>query len=46
MKNIYKRRDGRYEGRIPLGKDSSGRRIYRSVYGKSPDEVEIKLLYP
>ena len=41
--NIYKRKDGRYEARINLGKDSEGKRIYRSVYGRTIDEVEIKL---
>ncbi|MCL5290729.1 MAG: site-specific integrase, partial [Firmicutes bacterium] len=37
---IYKRKDGRYEGRIPLGRDpSSGRMRYRYVYGDSQKEA-------
>ncbi|MBR1433072.1 site-specific integrase [Ruminococcus sp.] len=44
LSNIYKRKDGRYEARIALGKDSMGKRLYRSFYGKSPDEAEMKLL--
>lgn len=41
--NIYKRKDGRYEGRISLGKDNNGKRKYRSFYGKTQQEVEYKL---
>ena len=44
MKNIYKRKDGRYEARIPLGKDDSGKRRYRSFYGSSAEEAEFKML--
>ena len=44
LSNIYQRKDGRYEVRIALGKDSSGKRLYRSFYGKSPEEAEMKLL--
>ena len=44
LSNIYQRKDGRYEARISLGKDSSGKRLYRSFYGKSPEEAEMKLL--
>lgn len=40
--NIYKRKDGRWEGRIPKGTDQ-GRRKYRSVYGKSYREVKEKM---
>lgn len=37
---IYKRKDGRYEGRIPLGRDpSTGRMRYRYVYGDSQKEA-------
>ena len=43
MKNIYQRKDGWFEARISIGKDSCGKRLYRSVYGKSQAEVEIKL---
>lgn len=40
--NIYKRKDGRYEGRLYLGKGSDGRRKYKSYYGTSADEVKEK----
>jgi len=42
-RNVYHRKDGRYEGRALLGKDESGKRIYRSVYGKTAADVEFKL---
>lgn len=44
MKNIYRRKDGRYEARISLGKDENGKRHYRSFYGNTREEVEYKLL--
>ncbi|MBP3854875.1 MAG: site-specific integrase [Ruminiclostridium sp.] len=44
MKNIYKRKDGRYEARMPLGKDENGKRRYRSYYGNTVEEAEFKLL--
>ena len=34
-KTAYKRRDGRWECRISMGKDENGRRVFRSFYGKS-----------
>ena len=37
--NIYKRKDGRWEGRYKVGNDK-----YRSVYGKSYSEVKAELL--
>lgn len=37
--NIYSRRDGRYEGRIYLGRDDDGKRKYKSYYGATADEV-------
>lgn len=40
--NIYKRKDGRYEGRCYIGKDEKGRRKYKSFYGRSADEVSRK----
>ena len=43
MKNVYQRKDGRFEARISIGKDSDGKRLYRSVYGKTRAEVELKL---
>lgn len=41
-KHAYKRKDGRYEIRISLGKDKSGKRKYRSFYGRTLEEVEYK----
>lgn len=42
-RNIYKRRDGRWEGRIVLGYNCDGKRIYHSVYGKNYGEVKGKM---
>ena len=41
--NIYKRKDGRWEGRYKIGYAEDGRAKYRSVYGKSYPEVKEKL---
>lgn len=41
--NIYKRKDGRYEGRFSDGLKANGKTKYRSVYGHSYDEVKEKL---
>ena len=41
--NIYRRKDGRYEARIALGKGVEGKRLYRSIYGRTAEEVEMKL---
>lgn len=40
--NIRKRKDGRWEGRIIIGYDLSGKARYRSVYGHSYQEVKEK----
>lgn len=40
--NIRKRKDGRWEARIICGYDYSGKAKYRSVYGKSYQEVREK----
>ncbi|MCM1220269.1 MAG: site-specific integrase [Lachnospiraceae bacterium] len=42
--NIYKRRDGRWEGRYKAGYNESGKAIYRSVYSRSYSSVKEKLL--
>ncbi len=42
-RNIYKRRDGRWEGRVVLGYHCDGKRIYHSIYGKSYAEVKKKM---
>ena len=41
--NIYYRKDGRWEGRIPRGKRKNGRRKFQYVFGKSKDEVRDKM---
>ncbi|MBP3855114.1 MAG: site-specific integrase [Ruminiclostridium sp.] len=43
-RNIYQRRDGRFEARLSLGKDENGKRHYRSFYGSTYAEAENKLL--
>lgn len=40
--NIYKRKDGRYEGRVYLGKDKDNKRKYKSYYGLTMEEVRQK----
>lgn len=40
--NIYSRKDGRFEGRIYLGKDGDGKRRYKSYYGATEGEVQHK----
>lgn len=41
--NIYRRKDGRWEGRYICGYHENGRASYRSVYGKSYTAVKEKL---
>jgi len=41
--NIYKRSDGRWEGRYKCGFDENGKTKYKSVYSKSYKECKIKL---
>ena len=41
-RNIYLRKDGRYEARVPLGKDENGKRHYRSFFKNTAEEAEIK----
>lgn len=42
--NIYKRKDGRFEGRIPLGYDDKGRIKYKYLYSRSLSELKEKML--
>ena len=42
--NIYKRKDGRWEGRYICGKKPDGKKKYGSVYGKTYMEVKQKLI--
>ena len=41
--NIYKRKDGRFEGRVNVGYKADGSKKYRSVYGKTLAEVKEKM---
>ena len=43
MKNIYKRSDGRWEARVNLGKDDSGKNLFKSFYGKTKSEAHKKM---
>jgi integrase len=40
---VFKRKDGRWVGRISLGFDETGKRIQKPVYGKTQAEVNQKL---
>ena len=42
--NIYKRKDGRWEGRIRQNTTLEGEKKYRSVYGNSYGEVRQKMI--
>lgn len=42
--NIYKRKDGRWEGRYILSKTAAGKAVYKSVYGHSYLETKQKLI--
>lgn len=41
--NIYKRKDGRWEGRYIKNRNTSGKLVYGSVYGKTYTETKEKL---
>lgn len=41
--NIYKRKDGRWEGRYKNGFKPDGRTRYSSVYGATYSEVKVLL---
>ena len=41
--NIYKRKDGRWEGRYIASRDAKGKACYRSIYAKTYAEVKEKL---
>lgn len=42
MAGLKKRADGRYRSQIYIGRDDTGRRRYKYVYGRSPAEVKEK----
>ena len=41
--NIYKRKDGRFEGRVHVGYRADGSKKYKSVYGRTLSEVKDKM---
>lgn len=41
--NIYKRKDGRFEGRVPVGYQENGKIKYKSVYARTLSEVKKKM---
>lgn len=41
--NIYKRSDGRWEGRFIKSRDATGKAVYKSVYAHSYNEIKEKL---
>lgn len=41
--NIYKRKDGRFEGRLPIGRKADGKTLYKYVYAYSYEECSCKL---
>lgn len=41
--NIYKRKDGRFEGRVPVGYQDNGKIKYKSVYARTLSEVKEKM---
>ena len=41
--NIYKRKDGRFEGRVPVGYQENGKIKYKSVYTRTLSEVKEKI---
>ena len=41
--NIYKRKDGRFEGRVPVGYQKNGKIKYKSVYARTLSEVKEKM---
>ncbi|MCD7960098.1 MAG: hypothetical protein LUF89_11700 [Ruminococcus sp.] len=41
--NIYQRKDGRYEGRITIGKKENGLQKFLSFFGRTYDEVTQKM---
>lgn len=40
--NVYQRKDGRYEGRVTIGR-SGGKRQYKAFFGRTPDDVFTKM---
>lgn len=41
--NIYKRKDGRFEGRLAIGKKANGQILYKYIYAYSYEECTLRL---
>ncbi len=41
--NIYKRKDGRFEGRVHVGYKADGSKKYKSVYGRTLSDAKDKM---
>ena len=41
--NIYKRKDGRFEGRVPIGHKEDGSLKYKFLYARTLSEVKEKM---
>lgn len=41
--NIYRRKDGRFEGRLAVGKKADGKIVYKYVYAYSYEECSMRL---
>ena len=42
--NIYYRKDGRWEGRIPRGKDENGKRKFKYFFGNTKEQVHKMMM--
>ena len=42
-KCVYRRRDGRFEARLCIGKNETGKRVTKSFYGRTADEALEKM---
>ena len=41
--NIYLRKDGRYEGRINVGRKENGQILYRSLYDDNAERLKKRM---
>lgn len=42
--NIFHRKDGRWEGRIPIGKNKNGNRHFKHFLGRTKEQVREKMI--
>ena len=43
IKNVYHRKDGRWEGRISRGKRSDGKRLFRYIFARTREDLVKKM---